>query len=59
MHPEGKMLCHILVPETTANLAWGDDDARTVYIAADTGLYRIRCRTTGFAPHRLGTRNSP
>lgn len=57
--PEGKMLCHILVPETTANLAWGDDAARTIYIAADTGLYRIRCRTTGFAPHRLGTRNSP
>ena len=50
--PEGKMLAHIDVPENTANLAWGDDDARTLYLTADSGLYRIRCRTAGYAPHR-------
>lgn len=50
--PEGKILGHISVPETSANLAWGDDDARTLYITADTSLYRIRCRTVGYAPHR-------
>ncbi len=52
LSPEGALLCHILVPETAANLAWGDDDARTLYITADTGLYRLRCRTTGYVPHR-------
>lgn len=51
--PEGARLAHIRVPETTANLAWGDD-ARTLYLTASTGLYRIRCRTVGYAPHRPG-----
>lgn len=46
------MLGHIRVPETTANLAWGDEDARTMYITADSGLYRIRCLSVGYAPHR-------
>ena len=50
--PEGEMLAHILVPETTANLAWGDEDARTMYITANSGLYRLRCLETGYAPHR-------
>lgn len=50
--PEGEVLGRIRVPETTANLAWGDDDGRTLYLTADTGLYRIRCRATGYAPHR-------
>ena len=51
LSPEGAMLAHIRVPETTANLAWGDEDVRTLYLTADTGLYRIRCRTVGYAPH--------
>ncbi len=57
LSPEGTMLGHVRVPETTANLACGDEDARTMYITADTGLYRIRCRAVGYAPHRPGTRN--
>ena len=55
LSPAGEMLAHILVPETTANLAWGDEDARTIYITADSGLYRLRCLETGYAPHRDGT----
>ncbi len=51
--PEGETLGHISVPETTANLAWGGD-ARILYITADTGLYRIRCRAVGYALHRVG-----
>ena len=51
--PRGRMLAHINVPENTANLAWGDDDARTLYLTADSGLYRIRCRTAGYTPHRF------
>lgn len=50
--PHGVVLAHILVPETTANLAWGDEDARTLYITANASLYRLRCRETGYAPHR-------
>ena len=57
LSPEGTTLAHIQVPETTANLAWGDEDARTMYITADTGLYRIRRRAVGYAPHRPGIRN--
>lgn len=52
LSPEGDTLAHILVPETAANLAWGDEDARTMYITANSGLYRIRCLETGYAPHR-------
>jgi sugar lactone lactonase YvrE len=32
-----------------ANLAWGGDDMKTLYITARTGLYRVRL-TTGGAP---------
>lgn len=35
------------VPEVPANLAWGDDDLKTLYITARTGLYRMRLRTGG------------
>ena len=52
LSPVGEMLGHISVPETTANLAWGDEDARTMYVTADSGLYRIRCLSVGYAPHQ-------
>jgi len=32
----------IPVPETIANLCFGGDDGRTLYITATTSLYRIR-----------------
>jgi len=34
-------------PEKPSNLAWGDDDYRTLYITARTGVYRIRMLTGG------------
>jgi len=37
----------IRVPEYTANFAWGDDDARSLYITASTSVYRIRTRLAG------------
>jgi len=40
--PDGERLGIIQVPETAANLAWGDRDRRTLYITATSGLYRIR-----------------
>jgi sugar lactone lactonase YvrE len=34
-------------PEIPANVAWGDDDYRTLYLTARTGLYRVRVKTGG------------
>ncbi len=31
-------------------MAWGDDDGRTLYLAAQTGLYRIRLSIPGVRP---------
>lgn len=45
--PTGKLLGIISPPEHVANFAWGDDDNRTLYITASTGLYRIRLATPG------------
>jgi gluconolactonase len=39
---DGKHLGMIKAPELPANFAWGDDDGRTLYMAARTGLYRMR-----------------
>ena len=40
--PSGKHLGTLQGPEEPSNLAWGDADGRTLYITAETGLYRIR-----------------
>ncbi|HLU57287.1 MAG TPA: SMP-30/gluconolactonase/LRE family protein [Pseudonocardia sp.] len=40
--PAGTQLLRIPVPEKIANLCFGGDDGRTVYITASTSLYRIR-----------------
>ena len=45
--PGDEVLGRIHLPEVTANLNWGDDDARALYLTASTGLYRIRCETHG------------
>jgi gluconolactonase len=48
--PQGKHLGTILIPEIVANCAWGDADAKTLYVAARTGLYRIRLNVAGIKP---------
>jgi gluconolactonase len=45
--PDGKHIGMIQAPELPANMAWGDDDGRTLYMTARTGLYRIRVLTGG------------
>jgi gluconolactonase len=40
--PEGERLGLLKLPEAPHNLAWGDDDGRTLYITAMTGVYRLR-----------------
>jgi gluconolactonase len=37
---EGKHLGTIIGPEHPHNIAWGDDDGETLYLCAQTGLYR-------------------
>jgi gluconolactonase len=40
--PDGEVLGRLVLPEAPHNLAWGDDDARTLYITAMTSVYRLR-----------------
>ncbi|MGQ0811703.1 MAG: SMP-30/gluconolactonase/LRE family protein [Nitrospiraceae bacterium] len=47
LSPEGKQLGLIKGPEDPHNMAWGDDDGRTLYITALTGIYRIRLNIPG------------
>ena len=44
--PEAKHLGTIKLPEQPANCAWGDD-WKTLYITAETGLYRVKTNVTG------------
>lgn len=48
--PEGKHLGLIKGPEDPHNMAWGDDDGKTLYITALTGLYRMRMHIVGVRP---------
>jgi gluconolactonase len=45
LSPDGRHLGTIAPPEAPHNLAWGDDDGRTLYITALTSIYRIRLAT--------------
>lgn len=40
----------LVLPESPHNLAWGDQDARTLYITALTGIYRLRLSVPGIRP---------
>jgi gluconolactonase len=48
---QGRHLGTIIVPEEAANLTWGGNDYRTLYITASTSVYRIRTKTRGFVPY--------
>jgi gluconolactonase len=50
LSPNGKHLGTIKAAETPANFAWGDEDGRTMYITARTGLYRVRLTVPGIRP---------
>jgi len=44
---EGKHLGTIKVPERVSNVAWGDEDGKTLYITASTSIYRIKLSVQG------------
>jgi gluconolactonase len=50
LSPDGKQLGLIMCPEDPHNMAWGDDDGKTLYITALTGIYRIRMNVAGVRP---------
>jgi len=45
--PEGKHLGTIRAPEQATNVGFGDADRKTLYIAARTGIYKIRVNIPG------------
>jgi gluconolactonase len=45
--PEAVCLGVIRTPEVSANFTWGDEDLRSFFICASTGLYRIRVKIPG------------
>jgi gluconolactonase len=50
MTPAGKHIGTILMPEPATNLAFGDADYKTLYIADRRSLVRIKLLTQGIAP---------
>ena len=41
----------IVLPEQSANLAWGDSDYRALYITATTSVYRLKTKIKGHIPY--------
>jgi gluconolactonase len=48
--PDGRHLGTIKPPEEPHNMAWGDDDGKTLYITALGSIYRIRTNVAGIRP---------
>jgi gluconolactonase len=47
LSPTGDHLGTLRLPEAPHNLAWGDDDGRTLYVTALTSVYRLRLALPG------------
>jgi gluconolactonase len=50
LSPDGRHLGTIKGPEDPHNMAWGNDDGKTLYIAALTSIYRIKLNIAGIRP---------
>jgi gluconolactonase len=50
LSPAGELLGRIRMPDDCTNMAWGGDDARTLYITAFHSLFRIRTKVAGLRP---------
>jgi gluconolactonase len=46
----GEHLGTVIGPEHPHNMAWGDADGKTLYLCAQTGIYRIRFNVPGIRP---------
>ena len=47
---QGERLGLLELPEAPHNLAWGDEDARTLYVTALSSVYRVRLGIPGVRP---------
>ena len=47
--PTGKLLGRLMMPEHCTNMAWGDDDWRSLYITTYQSVYRTRVKIPGVA----------
>jgi|SRR5208337_500320 len=47
LNPEGRRMGVIPVPQLPSNLAWGDEDLKTLYITARSSVYRVRLNIAG------------
>jgi gluconolactonase len=47
LSPEGRHLGTIVGPKHPHNMAWGDADGKTLYLCAQSGLYKIRLGIRG------------
>lgn len=54
LSPEGQHLGTLVLRERPANLAFGDEDGRTLYFAGRTSLYRVRVAIPGVRPEPRG-----
>jgi gluconolactonase len=50
LSPTGQHLGTLKLPEQPHNLAWGDADGKTLYMTAQTSLYRVRLNIPGVRP---------
>lgn len=48
--PAGKHLGTIITPKHVHNMAWGDEDGKSLYLCARSGLYRMRLNIPGIRP---------
>jgi gluconolactonase len=49
--PDGQLLGKVSIPELPANLAWGGEDWRTLFVCASTSVYAVETK--------VGPRNEP
>ncbi len=52
--PEGELIEVIRIPEFTRNLAFGDEDNKTLYITAGNSVYKVRVRYPGVRVWKSG-----
>ena len=57
--PAGKHLGTIIAPKHIHNMAWGDEDGKTLYLTARTTLYRMRLNIPGERPGPETTEKKP
>ncbi len=48
--PGGEKRGTVVMPEKPSNCAWGDEEGNTLYITAETSVYRVKTTTRGVRP---------